>query len=144
MLHLSDHVHLPCMRVQVCAVVNYSWLDDFSPCHVIVLAVGKSGQVYSFESTSHHMEAARTNFKRWCNNWELVHSGGDEGRGAWPDNVLFVEDDVSNAASYIASDVDAVSELIERDREKPGNPCCLCLLAWACIHVLISDITRTW
>ena len=72
--------------------------------------MGKSGQVYSFESTPRHMHAAVSNYKRWCANWELVHGG--EGRmGAWPDNVLFVEADASDAASHVTSEVDAVSYL---------------------------------
>ena len=62
-----------------------------------------AGQVFSFESNSHHMSAAINNYNLWRTNWKLTHSS------AWPDNVTFVEGDVRTVRDCVASPLDAVS-----------------------------------
>lgn len=62
-----------------------------------------TGQVYSFESNSRHMRAAIQNYNQWRTNWELTHSC------EWPDNVTFVEGDVSTVRDHVTTPVDAVS-----------------------------------
>ena len=77
-------------------------------CLVLLLwnsAVGASGQVYSFESNPHHMHAARSNYSQWRVNWALTRTS------LWPDNVLFLEQSVTDAGKYMTSEVDAVSRI---------------------------------
>lgn len=65
-----------------------------------------TGQVYSFESNPSHMCAAVGNYKQWRANWVLTHASIDT---AWPDNVQFIEADVSTVGEHISTLVDAVS-----------------------------------
>lgn len=71
------------------------------PCAFI--PVGVSGQVFSFESSSRHMPAAVSNYRRWRANWELTHAS------TWPDNVLFTQASAAEAVDHMTSAVDAVS-----------------------------------
>lgn len=86
----------------------YRWSRTTVSRPAIVLftsPVGVAGQVYSFESNSSHMCAAMRNYKQWRTNWALTHS--DE--NLWPDNVQFIEADVSAVGEHVCSPVDAVS-----------------------------------
>ena len=68
-----------------------------------IFAVGVTGQVYSFESNPCHMCAAIHNYNQWRANWEFSHSS------VWPDNVTFIEGDVSSVGDHVTTPVDAVS-----------------------------------
>lgn len=64
-----------------------------------------SGQVYSFESNPSHMHAAVHNYKQWRANWAFTHH-----TAPWPDNVQFIDADVSAAIEHVTTPVDAVSK----------------------------------
>lgn len=66
-----------------------------------------AGQVYSFDSNPDHMHAAVHNYHQWRANWDLIHAS------TWPDNVIFVEGDVSCARDHVTTPVDAVSPCID-------------------------------
>ena len=70
----------------------------------LLLSVGASGQVHSFEMVHAHLLQAKTNYHNWCNSWNLSHP-----HRPWPDNVHFIEGDVSDATDYVQNWVDAVS-----------------------------------
>ena len=75
------------------------------PFFLVSLSVGASGRVYSFETVPKHQAQAKINYDSWCHSWNISHPDNP-----WPDNVQFIEDDVSNAADYIHDcRVDAVS-----------------------------------
>lgn len=62
-----------------------------------------AGQVYSFESNSLHMRAAVHNYEQWCSNWALSH------HTTLPDNVKFINADLSDVGKHLKAPVDAVS-----------------------------------
>lgn len=68
--------------------------------------VGMAGQVYSFESNPSHMHAAVRNYEQWRANWALSHH-----TAPWPDNVQFIDADLSTAREHIKAPVDAVSNV---------------------------------
>ena len=51
------------------------------------------------------MHAARSNYSQWRVNWALTRTS------LWPDNVLFLEQSVTDAGKYMTSEVDAVSRI---------------------------------
>ena len=70
---------------------------------VCVYIVWETGRVITFENVPSHMETAKHNFKKWCQNWRCLH-GRD-----WPNNVDFVQGDVGTAGECsAASDIDCV------------------------------------
>ena len=72
------------------------------------LSVGGSGCVYSFETVPKHQAQAKKNYNNWRHSWNISHPNNP-----WPDNVQFIEADVSDAAEYIQHcSVDAVSSHI--------------------------------
>lgn len=70
-----------------------------------------AGQVYSFESNPSHMHAAVRNYEQWRANWALSHH-----TAPWPDNVQFIDADLSTAREHIKAPVDAVA----LDLAEPG------------------------
>lgn len=63
-----------------------------------------AGQVHSFESNPSHMHAAVRNYKQWRANWALTHQAAP-----WPDNVRFIDADLSTVKEHLSTPVDAVS-----------------------------------
>ena len=75
----------------------------------LFLSVGTSGCVYSFETVPKHQAQAKINYDSWRHSWNISHPDNP-----WPDNVQFIEANVSNAANYIHNcRVDAVSMISE-------------------------------
>ncbi|XP_063300164.1 tRNA (adenine(58)-N(1))-methyltransferase, mitochondrial [Pelobates fuscus] len=60
-------------------------------------AVGSEGRVYSFDVRADHQAIAKNNFQRWMNAWT------NRCRKPWPDNVSFINKDITNALSDIKS-----------------------------------------
>lgn len=71
---------------------------------LLISAVGMAGQVYSFESNPSHMHAAVRNYEQWRANWALTCA-------PWPDNVQFIDADLSAVGDHIDAPVDAVSTM---------------------------------
>ena len=65
-----------------------------------------AGQVYSFESSPTHMHVAVRNYEQWRANWSLTHDT------PWPDNVKFIQADMSAVGEHVAAEVDAVSDAL--------------------------------
>ncbi len=73
----------------------------------LVVSVGASGSVYSFETVHKHQAQAKINYDSWRHSWNISHCDNP-----WPDNVQFIEEDVSDATDYIHNcKVDAVSQM---------------------------------
>ena len=73
----------------------------------LILSVDPSGCVYSFERVPKHQAQAKTNYDSWRQSWNISHPDSP-----WPDNVQFIEADVSDAAKYVHDcSVDAVSQI---------------------------------
>ncbi|KAM4693805.1 tRNA (adenine(58)-N(1))-methyltransferase, mitochondrial [Discoglossus pictus] len=58
-------------------------------------AVGPEGRVYSFEVREDHHAVAKKNFSRWKNAWDVWS------KEPWPDNVHFINKDISLGLSHI-------------------------------------------
>ena len=80
-------------------------LSLHTQCLSLDLSVGRSGCVYSFETVPRHQARAKANYNNWRCSWDISHP-----ENPWPDNVHFIEADVSDAQEHIHNcSIDAVS-----------------------------------
>ncbi|XP_053568621.1 tRNA (adenine(58)-N(1))-methyltransferase, mitochondrial [Bombina bombina] len=60
-------------------------------------SVGPNGCIYSFEIRKDHHSIATKNFWKWKNAWDIQH------QNPWPENVYFINKDISDGLAEIKS-----------------------------------------
>ena len=104
MLTLSVYLSLYSISALLTLLSSLSLSLPLTQC-LLSLSVGPSGQVYSFEMVHKHLAQAKKNYHNWCCSWDCHHPDNP-----WPNNVQFIEANVSSAQDYIDNPVDAVSK----------------------------------